>query len=350
MLPHLLWSWGVTSDSPTTAACLYVVYEHTRPRNAPMRVWLGDAESITLGRGAIRSVEAQFDHDVRTLELKIPDARMSSRHARLMRVRGRWILEDLGSKNGTFVGEQPAEHTPLEARTLIQVGHTWLMFDPRAVVPAGHPLASVHEAALDDPFATLVPHLEHEMATAREAAARDVPVLIVGPSGPATRKIARAIHRHNTGAGPVFLDEVGDLSPEAQADLVGAGVTVRLPPLGERTEDLGLLVARILGDHALTPEAALALFTHPWPGNARELEDALYTALILAADSPIDVTHLPDIDGDEESEHPHRDELVRLLTLHRGNVGAAARAMGKARMQMQRWMKHYALESDQFRR
>jgi transposase-like protein len=40
--------------------------------------------------------------------------------------------------------------------------------------------------------------------------------------------------------------------------------------------------------------------------------------------------------------------LVTLLEEHGGNVSAVARAMGKARMQVQRWMKRFGLEPSAF--
>ena len=51
-----------------------------------------------------------------------------------------------------------------------------------------------------------------------------------------------------------------------------------------------------------------------------------------------------DASGDPLCEH-----LVALLHEHRGNVTAVARAMGKARMQIQRWLKRYHLVPDEFR-
>jgi DNA-binding NtrC family response regulator len=68
-------------------------------------------------------------------------------------------------------------------------------------------------------------------------------------------------------------------------------VEIRLPPLRERGEDLPALarhlldkVCRKLGRTAATfsPEALVALSSHPWPGNVRELENAIERAVILA--------------------------------------------------------------------
>ena len=56
-------------------------------------------------------------------------------------------------------------------------------------------------------------------------------------------------------------------------------------------------------------------------------------------------THHPLTPGTEAL----RARLVELLAQHDGNVSAVARAMGKARMQIHRWMKRFGLEPDQFR-
>jgi DNA-binding NtrC family response regulator len=155
-----------------------------------------------------------------------------------------------------------------------------------------------------------------------------------------------------------------------RADLFArvSGFTVRLPPLRERREDLGLLTSLILRRVAadlvdrisLTPEAASALFAHDWPLNVRELEKCLSTALVLAAGQPIDLPHLPDwaqarpeppapAPLASEAELRHREQLLALLKEHHGNVSSIARSLGKARMQVQRWLKRYGIDAAAFR-
>ncbi|MCC6525910.1 MAG: sigma 54-interacting transcriptional regulator, partial [Polyangiaceae bacterium] len=78
-----------------------------------------------------------------------------------------------------------------------------------------------------------------------------------------------------------------------------AGFTLSLPPLRARAEDLGLLVAELLGRAGapspvrLEHEAARALLRHAWPLNVRELDRALAAALALAGGEPIGLEHLP---------------------------------------------------------
>ena len=56
------------------------------------------------------------------------------------------------------------------------------------------------------------------------------------------------------------------------------------------------------------------------------------------------------VDALSEAEAGRKQELASLLAAHAGNVSAVARAMGKARMQVQRWMKRYGLDPRQFKR
>src|SRR3954451_2017237 len=77
---------------------------------------------------------------------------------------------------------------------------------------------------------------------------------------------------------------------------------IRLPALRERKADLPALAAHMLarfgarrgGAHSpLSPEAVAALATHEWPGNIRELANAIERATILAGGGPIRPEHLP---------------------------------------------------------
>ncbi len=150
--------------------------------------------------------------------------------------------------------------------------------------------------------------------------------------------------------GTVFLDEVGELAPELQGKLlrfleehrferigsdrtqtvdvrviaatnrdleveVRAGrfredlffrlnvVALRLPALRDRPEDLGPLIEHLLRTLAarhdrpglcLTPEAQQALVAYRWPGNVREVVNALERAVVLARGDAIALDDLPD--------------------------------------------------------
>jgi DNA-binding NtrC family response regulator len=111
-------------------------------------------------------------------------------------------------------------------------------------------------------------------------------------------------------------------------------------------------------------EAARAIYAYRFPLNVRELSNWLSAALALAGAAPIRPEHLPDpVDLGESDDEPeptikrvltpeqerHRDEISDLLRTHQGNVSAVARATGKARNQVQRWLRRYGLDPDEFR-
>jgi two-component system, NtrC family, response regulator AlgB len=149
--------------------------------------------------------------------------------------------------------------------------------------------------------------------------------------------------------GTLFLDEVGDLSPAVQPKLlrflqerayervgdtrtrhgdvrilaatnrdltaaVAEGrfredllyrlnvIEVTLPPLRERGRDLPALAAHLLAFFArqtgkavtgFTPEAQQALARHPWPGNLRELRNAVERGVILTTEPEVGLACLP---------------------------------------------------------
>jgi two-component system NtrC family response regulator len=79
-------------------------------------------------------------------------------------------------------------------------------------------------------------------------------------------------------------------------------IDLHLPPLRERKEDIPELVgffihkfnlARGVNIEDITPRALEALKAHNWPGNIRELENAVERAVIFCDDPTIDTQHLP---------------------------------------------------------
>jgi DNA-binding NtrC family response regulator len=79
-------------------------------------------------------------------------------------------------------------------------------------------------------------------------------------------------------------------------------VTIEIPPLRERKDDIPLLVERFRDVFArehdravtgVTPAALSALVSYAWPGNVRELKNVLESAVLFAAGPKIDVSDLP---------------------------------------------------------
>ncbi len=154
------------------------------------------------------------------------------------------------------------------------------------------------------------------------------------------------------------------------------GFLLRLLPLRERMDDLGILIAHILSaESAATKKPAppirraamRALLRYSWPRNIRELEKCLRTAVALAGSGPIDVPHLPeavrgaeavsraepaesaDDNDDEVADVAQRDELLRLLQQEGGNIAAVARTLGKDRKQIHRWVERYRIDLKRLR-
>jgi two-component system response regulator AtoC len=108
-------------------------------------------------------------------------------------------------------------------------------------------------------------------------------------------------------------------------------VTIRLPPLRERAQDvpelalhfLRLYNARLgLKVESISPPAMRTLMDYSWPGNVRELENVIERALVLSAGSTIEREHLSDIitpvttaapDGDDFSVKRQTEALERAL-------------------------------------
>jgi len=126
-------------------------------------------------------------------------------------------------------------------------------------------------------------------------------------------------------------------------------VRIELPPLRRRKEDIPLLseqfVARFnrLQQKTVTgiaSEALSLLMAHDWPGNIRELENAIERAFILCGEGPIGIEHLPEDltargarrrAGDEaRSAHDILDAQAIRAALERNGFSrlAAARELG----------------------
>jgi Nif-specific regulatory protein len=200
--------------------------------------------------------------------------------------------------------------------------------------------------------------------------------------------------------GTLFLDEVGEMSPGTQAkllrvlethqfervggtervsvdvrvvaatnrDLAGeakAGrfredlfhrlnvVTLSMPPLRERREDLPALASHFLARHAerqgrrfqgFSPAALARLVAHDWPGNVRELSNVVERAVVLSDGDLVRLEDLPEaileaaegaVDGGvglppyhEAVNRAKREAVGAALARSHGNVTEAARLLG----------------------
>ncbi len=212
--------------------------------------------------------------------------------------------------------------------------------------------------------------------------------------------------------GTIFLDEIGEITPALQAKLlrvlqehqvrpvggtqwrsvdvrvlaatnrdlgkaVAEGrfredlfyrlkvVTIELPPLRERRDDIPLLVehlvrraARQCNRHVtgVSEEALQLLCSYHWPGNVRELAHVLERSVALAQHEVLGVEDLPaelrtpeplprdDIAGDRPTLHELKRRYVqRVLEENGGNVSRTASILGVDRRSLYRMLQRYGL-------
>jgi DNA-binding NtrC family response regulator len=303
-------------------------------------------------------------------DISVVDAKVSRRHCELRLTSRGIVLRDLGSKNGTIVGELQIIEAILPIGVTARVGNSHVRVSLDGV-PSAVPLSTF--AAFGDIIGRSVA-MRALFARLEQAAAASEPVLLVGETGTGKARLARAVHAASSrrdgpfvvmdcGAvapglmevelfgrgglleqahgGTLFIDEVGELPPEAQPKLARAMETrkvrragegdqrdadvrvvaathrslrarvaegwfhadlytrlataeVRVPPLRDRKEDIPLLVERYLAAQSppraltdLPPYAMDLLAGHDWPGNLRELHGTV-ARLMLAPDLPAD--------------------------------------------------------------
>ncbi len=407
--------------------------------------------------------DKQTQWDGTTLRIGLKDRLLSSRHFRLLHTPNGWRIEDLGSKNGSFVnGRKLRQLTPLNDGDVIEAGSAVFVY--RDEVRVDSAIGAHLQRRWDGPsvpaLATSCRHLAYAFSQLARIADSRQTVMISGETGTGKELTARAIHELSGRTGPfvavncgalpptlieselfgarkgaysgateerqgwvraaqngtLFLDEIAELSDSSQVALlrvlqegevvpVGSTTPIRvnvrfvaathqdlssridggqfredlyarltafqvtLPPLRNRREDIGLIVASILRDAVgeraervrFRPDAGRALFSYQWPRNIRELDNALRSALVLTDRHEIALPQLPanvrmTLEGTSRSvvvdfndAGKLQDTLVELYRRHHGNVSAVARELGKARVQIQRWNRRFGIDPASFR-
>jgi two-component system response regulator AtoC len=145
-------------------------------------------------------------------------------------------------------------------------------------------------------------------------------------------------------------------------------VTIHIPPLRERREDIPLLVRAFLEEfnrennktvRELTPDAMNVLMAYDWPGNVRELRNAVEQMIVLARAERLTLRDVPaTIRGGADLtkiavvrpgvtmtvEDAERQLIIQALKDTGGNRTAAARKIGISRRTLHRKLKKYNLE------
>lgn len=151
-----------------------------------------------------------------------------------------------------------------------------------------------------------------------------------------------------------------------------AVLTIALPSLADRTEDIPMLADYLLRrfsretmrpDLCLTPLALEKLQSHRWPGNVRELENTLRRATTLCSGQELDSSHISFVTSGDDSfsaeatsegrhsltisggllVHHQREVIVKALDDHRWNFTRTAAALGIGRTTLWRKVKKYNL-------
>jgi DNA-binding NtrC family response regulator len=149
-------------------------------------------------------------------------------------------------------------------------------------------------------------------------------------------------------------------------------LSLAVPPLRERIEDIPLLAAHFMNQYrrpngqgpiSLSPGAIQKLATYPWPGNVRELEGTIQRAMLMGSSPVIQpdhidlpIPHCREISGPSSLREAktcavreiERAYLVRVLITSEGNISQAAKAAGKERRSFQRLLRKYGIDRQAF--
>ncbi len=338
-----------------------------------------ERERVTIGRSLI-------------CDLVLADKAVSGTHCEIVASEQGVLLKDLGSTNGTSVGDLRIREVWIRPGTVIHAGQTSLRYE------AGEGEVEI-DLSQEERYFDLIGksvRMREIFAVLGKVAPSDLTVMIHGQTGTGKELVARALHSgsrrkdqplvvqdcsaipenliestlfgHERGAftgatdrrkgsfeqaegGTIFLDEIGELDLSLQPKLlrvlenrevkrvggdrtipvnvrvvaatnrdlrqmVNEGtfredlyfrlsvVTVELPPLAERPEDVQLLTETFLEEFSkrrfpgtneqltIGKGAMARLKSYPWPGNVRELRNTLERAAFLADESELTVKDL----------------------------------------------------------
>jgi two-component system response regulator GlrR len=403
---------------------------------------VGDAGRLLVG------VERQRIGRARQCAMVLDDPTVSALHAEVQATPMGTRLLDLGSRNGTFLGDTRIVEAYLTGPCDFRCGQRALRFVPEAS----------QDIVIEDKqrFGSLVgttPEMLSLFATLERFASSGLSIVINGETGTGKERVARAIHDasprkqkpflaincaampdalledelfgHARGAftgadrersglfveadgGTLLFDEVAEMSVAMQAKLLRvlengevraigtertrkvdvrtlfathadlgeavnkrrfredlyfriAQVTVEIPPLRRRLEDMQLLLEDILEelgrlDTTIDDESMGILTARSWPGNVRELRSFVRVALVgspagtlslaetFRAIPAIHKVALETMNYDEAKKEFKRRYYMGLYAACRGNVSQMAKRAGKHRMTVREVLRDLRLD------
>ena len=245
----------------------------TEPSGSAVRLILLDTWEIEIGRGNA-GIERQATPGGVAVQWGLPDEWASTKHARLRRVNKGFELEDLGSKNGTFVGGRKITKKLLENGDMFEVGNSMFLYrDDQELDPRSVPVREVMSSQLFD-GETLAPRLEKTLAKVALAAKSSEPVLLYGKTGTGKEVCARWVHKLSQRKGEFVAVNCGALpdnlveselfgvkkgafsgADQDRAGLMGLadGGTLFLDEIGELTLAIQVKLLRALQERAVRP-------------------------------------------------------------------------------------------------
>ncbi|MBZ0230786.1 MAG: FHA domain-containing protein, partial [Deltaproteobacteria bacterium] len=168
---------------------------------ATSRLDLPPASQVILGRGL--AIGATCDGD--TIRVSVADPAVSREHVRLLRVESGWVLEDLGSKNGTLRLGAALRSGRLLDGDVFEIGATFVVFrhGGRRSVDAVRLVSAAELAALPPALASFHPQAEEEAARLAAVTRARIPLLLVGECGTDKALVAHALHDRWGGGGAI---------------------------------------------------------------------------------------------------------------------------------------------------